>query len=76
MIILNRIKKVIEIIQAETDIEEIEFDDKELGIHIRVKRNLTTQSNRLDITEGKCTGCTITDIKSDCPVHNHMLSSG
>lgn len=76
MIILDRVKKVIELIQSETDIEEIDFDDKELGIHIRVKRNLSSQCSRPDITQGKCTGCTVTDVKPDCSVHNHMLSGG
>lgn len=37
--IIDRIKEVIKIIQSEKDIEEIDFDDKELGIHIRVKKS-------------------------------------
>ncbi len=35
---------------------------------------LTSQSSRPDITDAKCTGCTITDIKEDCPVHVPLIS--
>ena len=32
--------------------------------------------NRPDNAGAKCTGCTITDIKEDCPVHVPLISGG
>ena len=44
--ITDKVKAVIKIIQSEEDIEEIDFDDKETGIHIKVKRKLSSPSTR------------------------------
>ncbi len=38
------------------------------------KRNLTSKCSGPDNAGAKCTGCTITDIKEDCPVHVPLIS--
>ncbi len=43
---------------------------------LRAMRHLTSQCSRPDITGAKCTGCTITDIKEDCPIHMPLISGG
>ncbi len=50
------------------------YRDKRIEIVLNHLRHLTSKCSGPDITQGKCTGCTITDVKPDCPVHSHMLS--
>lgn len=37
---LDIIKKIVELIQSKKDIKEIEYDDKNSGRYIKVKRNI------------------------------------
>ena len=44
MNIITQIEQIITLIQSKTDIEEIEYDDKETMVHIKVRRNITSKS--------------------------------
>lgn len=76
MNILDRVKKVIELIQSETDIEEIDFGNKETGTHIRVKRNLTNQCIRSDEACPEYHRFAAKEGFSECPYCNQKLSGG